>query len=292
MNYFFTIVLVTLVGTTASCGTNCVLSAWSAWSEPYGFGQIKRTRTITANATGCGTCSGALFEEIYTDSEVPPTDVADGICNNFLDDDGCKRDIVLILDGSGSVSIENFNDMKLYFVDILSLLCPQPTPFDNDVHQLAVVLFSSSSSIRFDFNDYNNQNDYFNALLNVPYPSGSTQIQLAFNQADELFSNPIYGARANDSNNVCVKQQVMVFTDGEPTSPDAALAAAINLKSKYEVFGFIIGTFNIAQQQTLAQYVSDPVEEHLFVVDTFNIFSNVVDLLVPCRDGYPCLNVK
>lgn len=45
---------------------NCTVTEWSAWSEPYGFGQIARERHVRMHALNNGTECPELEDRLFT----------------------------------------------------------------------------------------------------------------------------------------------------------------------------------------------------------------------------------
>lgn len=121
------------------------------------------------------------------DEEVSLNTTVKQICEGFLNANGAKRDILLFIDGSGSITPENFNLTKILLVKLLSVLCPSPTLFDDDTRRIAAVVFGDYAKVEFDFDDYSTMADMLTALANISYPGGATLTNKAFHTAHDLF---------------------------------------------------------------------------------------------------------
>jgi hypothetical protein len=106
---------------------------------------------------------------------------------------GQVRDIVLILDSSGSVSKTNFGQAKEDAKTLFGLLCPKGKSFDvvdnapYQHHQLAMITFSTTVVENFFFNSYEKTYNVLNAITEAKYLGGYTNTAGAFRKAKEMF---------------------------------------------------------------------------------------------------------
>lgn len=102
------------------------------------------------------------------------------------------RDLLIILDSSGSIGDENYDRAKRSISQLLKTLCPSPDPFGERYHHAGFIVYSTNVQMVFDFSAYNSIYDIQNAIENVPYLSGVTCTTDAFNVAFNMMS-PQYG---------------------------------------------------------------------------------------------------
>ena len=118
-----------------------------------------------------------------------------------------------LLDGSGSISKDNFQSMRLFvkkFVDTLNI-----GPENN---QVGMIVFGNEADVAFHLATYNNTNDVVDAIMKYPYPNDAFT-----NTADALcklingFSDE-NGARASSAS---VFRFAIVLTDGKSNQKSA-----------------------------------------------------------------------
>ena len=115
---------------------------------------------------------------------------ASAVTQNFLIQDrlqngntvGQLRDLLVIIDSSGSIGSTDFNDAKSQLARLLGYLCPTPDPFDS-YQQAALIRFASSVTEMFDFNDKSNTQEVKDGVESTNYTGGQTCTATAFNYA-------------------------------------------------------------------------------------------------------------
>ncbi|WAR04019.1 COCA1-like protein [Mya arenaria] len=262
--------------------TDCQVSAWSPWSEPFGFGQVSRERAILRYPDNGGTICPPELEQIkITGKRASIQSTAKSIATNFMVQnsltnslsEGRLRDLLVIVDGSGSIGPTNFNDTKYQLARLLGMLCPTPDPFK--VYQRAALIeFSSNVREIFDFNDKANTLAVQQGVKGMPYFGGSTCTATAFNFARNTMFTAVKGMRNSDA-----KQEVLILTDGESNCGGDAVQAAKLLDKTAKVYGLMIGNHSTAGMQKLTNYVSSPKKEHLFALENARELSQLVDLV-------------
>lgn len=88
-----------------------------------------------------------------------------------------------------------------------------------------------------------------------------------------------------------VKQEVLILTDGMSNCGGNATQEALELQEFADVFGLIIGNSSLRGQDEIASYLSPPIPNHLFAVESIRSLK----LLVDAVDGFmnstgPCVN--
>ena len=122
-------------------------------------------------------------------------------------------------------------------------------------------------------------------LLNVPYTGGASNTQAALRLArTKLFENPNSGITPGGG------RSALVMTDGQSninktqTIPQADLLKAAGV----EVFVLAVGKYTSAAIQEMRGICSSPYQDHLFRVDDFKSFVDVVKLIPKSNNLLPC----
>lgn len=116
-------------------------------------------------------------------------------------------DLGFVLDGSGSVSSDNFIQSK----DFIKNMTKQFNISQTDSH-VGVVLFATSASLVFNFNQYYDIQSINNAVDNINQPNGYTNIDGAL---DTTYTDLFLASQRPE------KERVLIFmTDGFSTVGD------------------------------------------------------------------------
>lgn len=106
---------------------------------------------------------------------------------------GLFRDLLIIIDSSGSVGANNFKIAKQQVAKLLGLLCPRPDPFNvnsnNGYNRAALIQFSSHVIEEFDFVATKNLVELQSSINSVRYRGGSTCTGDAFEKAIQMFTS-------------------------------------------------------------------------------------------------------
>ncbi|KAK6176674.1 hypothetical protein SNE40_014927 [Patella caerulea] len=134
--------------------------------------------------------------------------------NSQTCDEG-QRDVVLLLDSSGSVKSRNFYKAKLFvknFVDNLQIAA--------DKVQVSLILFSTKPKKIFWLNDFSDKAKIKSAVMKIPYRGGSTATAQALRFADEKVLSNDHGNRE------AAPDLIIVITDGQSNKPDETISSA------------------------------------------------------------------
>uniref|UniRef100_A0A8R1XS99 VWFA domain-containing protein n=1 Tax=Onchocerca volvulus TaxID=6282 RepID=A0A8R1XS99_ONCVO len=117
---------------------------------------------------------------------------------------GCEIDVMILIDASGSVE-ETFDREKEFAAEIINQLPISP----KNAH-VALIKFAAKEKVRtvWSFNRPQEQQKVLEALLNIPFTSGTTAIHTALLQAVKEYSSA-KGARPTIATPI-----VIIFTDG------------------------------------------------------------------------------
>ena len=182
---------------------------------------------------------------------------------------GCSvnADIFFLLDGSGDISKDNFQSMRLFVKKFVDTLIIGP-----ENNQVGAIVFGNNASVAFNLAKYNNTNDVVDAIMKYPYPNDTYT-----NTADALcklisgFSEE-NGARTSSAS---VFRFAIVLTDGKSNqkSPDCdnwntlQAADAVHQLSP-PVLVYAIGVTDSDNTEELETIASSP--NAVSTIDSFN----------------------
>ncbi|XP_062388355.1 integrin alpha-D-like [Sardina pilchardus] len=195
------------------------------------------------------------------------------LCVFMLAMSGCTTaqetaDIAFLLDGSGSVTADQFTTMKTFVKNVTRALLDFDTLF-------AFVQYSADTTIHVDFTQFN-RTDFENQVDNI------TQIELFTNTAkgiqtvvEDVFISSA-GARP-EANRILI-----VITDG--LSHDAQdFPNATALADEKNITRYAIGVGNAFTSNTalgqLNSIASSPASDHVFRVDSFEVLEQIASTL-------------
>ncbi|KAM8810908.1 collagen alpha-6(VI) chain [Eudromia elegans] len=170
-----------------------------------------------------------LCNEIVTKTFVVPSQL-----QNLKE--GCKEteeaDIYFLVDGSGSINVSDFKDMKTFMNDTIRMF-----QVGANMVRFGVVQYAESSRTEFVIGQHNNVKTLSEAIWNIRQIGGGTQTGNALRSMKNLFKKT---ARNN------VPQILVVITDGE--SQDKVVQSAKELREQNIVI-FAIGVKNAVQKE-------------------------------------------
>uniref|UniRef100_A0A3B3Y388 VWFA domain-containing protein n=1 Tax=Poecilia mexicana TaxID=48701 RepID=A0A3B3Y388_9TELE len=179
-----------------------------------------------------------------------------------------EADIAFLLDGSGSVSSQDFIRMKEFVKNLIRTFLDRDTQF-------AITQFSYYPTTHYYFNTFSTSN-WESQINNIRQFGGGTYTARAIqNVVDDVFS-PQRGSRSN------VKRILIVITDGESYDRQN-LPAATQSADQKNILRFAIGVGNaftstIAKQE-LRMIASQPADSFVFQVGSFDALDKIRDNL-------------
>ena len=215
----------------------------------------------------------------------PKNETANNIAKHFLgrtsgirgppsSQDTYVYNVAYIIDDSGSIGNKSFQQG----VTALRMMIDRK----GDRSDYAAIKFSTTASVLFPFVLGCQARQ---KLLNVPYTGGASNTQAALRLArTELFENPNSGITPGGG------RSALVMTDGQSninktqTIPQADLLKATGV----EVFVLAVGKYTSAAIQEMRGICSSPYQDHLFRVDDFKSFVDVVKLIPKSNNLLPC----
>lgn len=133
-------------------------------------------------------------------------------------------DILFMLDGSGSITLPNFNLMKQFLINIIGNFT-----IDLDDYQMAVLVFSDSVTDYIAFNSYNWDVTVLEQKINnLKYVGGGTRTDLALQYALMNVFTQAGGVRPENEGYPRVG---IVITDGQSNNPQYTATAAAQDKA-------------------------------------------------------------
>ncbi|XP_075684360.1 collagen alpha-4(VI) chain-like [Rhinoderma darwinii] len=194
--------------------------------------------------------------------------------------EGCtdteEADIYFLIDGSGSIYPEDFDDMKIFMTELMNMFQIGP-----DRVRFGVVQYSDSPQIEFTISQYTNQKGLKAAVQNIDQLGGGTNTGGALKSMKALF------AKAESERRQKVPQSLIIITDGK--SQDQVAEAAADIRGS-GINIYAIGVKEAVQEELVNIAGS---KDKTFFVDSFdslNLIKNdlVRDLCTP----EACKNMK
>ncbi|KAJ1159471.1 hypothetical protein NDU88_012121 [Pleurodeles waltl] len=172
-----------------------------------------------------------------------------------------KADVVLIVDGSGSIHPEDFSIMRTFLEALV-----RSFDVSRDTVQFSLVQFSENVQIEVALNSSHNINGLLHTLQSFPQIGGGTWTGNALSFVRQRVLVKSMGARAN------VPRVMVLITDGE--SQDEVKAPALELQC-LGVEVFVVGVSG-AMYTELVAIVSPPADTHVFIMNNFRDLQQIL----------------
>ncbi|XP_078664702.1 integrin alpha-X-like [Branchiostoma floridae x Branchiostoma belcheri] len=203
-----------------------------------------------------------------------------------------KRDLVLLLDMSGSIGYADFIKLRNYVADLLSHICPKDEM--GSFHRVAVVTFSDDAHRNFNFNETTSLDEIQTKIHSLPYEGGSTHTADAFNY---VRTNVFYSGNYRDSPDVDL--EVLLITDGHPNgagnSPVEVELAAKDLSGLgVDIYALGYGSHysHASDFDHMKSLVTAPWYEHIFNLEHVTDFETMLDTLESRPASIECVNFQ
>ena len=183
----------------------------------------------------------------------------------------CNRsvDIVFLLDESGSVSPQNFNE-SLDFVKNMIEAFPDDKLHGKDGTRFGLSTFSSYYRPSFYLSNYTKQSDYLSAINRVSYSSGGTYLGRAL---ELILTNQFSEERGLRPEVDGLPRILIVLTDG--VSHDSVSIPAKNVRDEnIVIYAIGIGGYNLRQLQEIASS-----ESHVHTLASFTELDKFISTL-------------
>lgn len=183
-----------------------------------------------------------------------------------------KVDIVILLDSSGSVGLDNFDKIKQFLINSTIGFTIGPNSI-----QIGLVTFSPPQT-HFSLNTFSSSSEVQNEINNVPYNGGNTDTHLALHYVGSDSFNISAGDRVD------TPDLLVVIIDGQSSNTSSSVKEADILKQrKIKIMAIGIGS-NIKREELLgiASYSSIVFQVKDF--DALSTFTNEIHL-ISCGAG-------
>uniref|UniRef100_A0A673ZP95 Integrin alpha-X-like n=1 Tax=Salmo trutta TaxID=8032 RepID=A0A673ZP95_SALTR len=171
-------------------------------------------------------------------------------------------DLVFLFDGSGSMTVDEFDKNKGFINNIMTTL-------KNSSIKFAAVQFSTNTRTVFNFHDYQ-EGRALTKLSREVHMADLTNTHKAIDFVlNNIFENQAAGATA-DATKVLV-----VITDGNPSDSDKRLSS-IKRSDEKNIIRFIIGVKNVNLTK-LKSLASEPKENNTFLIEDYNGLKGILD---------------
>ncbi|XP_053322224.1 collagen alpha-6(VI) chain-like isoform X2 [Spea bombifrons] len=190
--------------------------------------------------------------------------------------EGCvdteEADIYFLIDGSGSIYPEDFDDMKTFMTELINMF----QVGENRV-RFGVVQYSDSPNIEFIIGDYNSQKSLKEAIKQIEQLGGGTNTGKALSSMKSLF----------DKTGRNVPKSLVIITDGESQDQVTQPAASIRTDG---ITIYAIGVKNAVEEQLID--IAGSKDKSFFVYNFDSLNSIKHDLVRDLCTPEACKNVK
>ena len=200
-----------------------------------------------------------------------------------------KEDIVIVMDGSGSVGACEFNEGRKAFIQEIEMCEVKRNGMKPSCRQAAVT-FSSGAKRNFNFLPPAQATQ---KLSSISYPGGGTNTQAGLAEAYKLFTESGTGRRSS------ARRKVLLLTDGQSnidkakTVPNAQKLKNIGVQVSVIAVGHRIPLEGIQEMAKVASY---PANDNVYRVSTngdfvyvFKIISSILrKTFLPKSSTSPC----
>ncbi|XP_064364502.1 matrilin-3 isoform X2 [Dromaius novaehollandiae] len=209
-------------------------------------------------ALGILGCCLALLLPAARGSPAPrPGAAADAACKNR------PLDLVFIIDSSRSVRTEEFEKVKIFLSKMIDTL-----DVGERATRVAVMNYASTVKVEFPLRTYFDKASMKEAISHIEPLSAGTMTGLAIQTAmDEVFTEEM-GTRPANFN---IPKVVIIVTDGRPQDQVQDVAASAQAAG-IEIYAVGVDR---ADMQSLRMMASDPLDEHVFYVETYGVIEKL-----------------
>lgn len=257
-----------------ACEADCELGDWTEWqpcSKACDGGSRKRIKNVVVQAIGSGDCPAmdSPDREQYKKCNVHACQKLQAkttvTCKS-------KVDLILAIDGSGSLGQDGWNSAKAAaqmiieamdadMAEIGLLLYSGPTSWGNIKKCVSPEPVNQESVCKIKWVEHlkeNNKGTALTGLQNLEWPKGNTLTSLA-----------LYTALAETQlGRQDAETVVVVITDGKPFSTKRTMRAAKALRKVARLMFVPVTSF--APLKSIRRMASRPVEENVIVAPDFN----------------------
>ncbi|XP_041962554.1 collagen alpha-6(VI) chain-like isoform X1 [Alosa sapidissima] len=171
-------------------------------------------------------------------------------------------DIVFLVDGSSSIGVDSFNQMKQFLQSFVSGLTVA-----SDKVRIGLAQFTDDTYQEFLLKDHDNVRDVLNKIAQLQFRQGGTYLGKGLTFLQDKYFTPDGGSRAN------VPKIAIVITDGE-SSDDVAGPALMLRRMGIVIYAIGVGNYDAKQLQSVA---NKPSKRFLVGINNYQELRNVID---------------
>lgn len=175
-------------------------------------------------------------------------------CTETVQCEATVADIVLVVDSSGSIGIENFQRVKVFLQNLVNKL-----DIDTDLARVGLLVFNDKMKWEFQIGELNNKLDLFRTIQRIQYVVGGTLT------SDALEKVRLEGFAKNRTG---VPMIAVVITDGLSRYPPLTRYQA-SLLRKENVLIYAIGVGNKTNSNEIYNMASIPEEKYITEFSSF-----------------------
>ncbi|XP_052391915.1 uncharacterized protein LOC127938990 isoform X2 [Carassius gibelio] len=195
-------------------------------------------------------------------------------------------DLVFIIDSSRSVRPGEFEKVKIFLADMVDTLDVGP-----DATRVAVVNYASTVKIEFLLKNHLTKDSIKQAINRIEPLAAGTMTGMAIKKAMEEAFTEKSGARPKSKN---ISKVAIIVTDGRPQDQVEEVSAAARA-SGIEIYAVGVDR---ADMQSLKLMASNPLEDHVFYVETYGVIEKLTSKfretlcgLDYCALGHECEHI-
>ncbi|XP_042070068.1 integrin alpha-M-like [Haplochromis burtoni] len=222
-------------------------------SDPATQNTVVCGPTIPRDCKSITMYNGVCFHMDRSNTFGPPVPSSPDVCPTQVD-------IAFLLDGSGSVSVSDFQTMTTFVEDLIQAFLSVDAQF-------SVSQFSSLPRVHFYFKKFSSSGSLKTEIDGITQLEGSTYTAKAIRHVVNNVFTPQRGSRPD------VKKVLIVITDGQ-SNDRYDLGNAAQQAGNQNIVRFAIGVGNAFIQteakKELRTIASSPSDNHVFQVQNFN----------------------
>jgi collagen type VI alpha len=182
---------------------------------------------------------------------------------------GCdtKADVTFMIDSSNNVGTQNFQKQLNFIKDVSNNMQVAP-----DKVQVSALTFGTGVTNQFYLNQYTDNNQLQQAIMNIPYKGGQAKMANAIRFATGTSFSPIHGGRAD-------APHVAVLLTNQPSGTIDQIKLESQTARDNGLILYTVGVGNKVDQSELQTIASDPDSRHMFSSQNFDALGSLSDLL-------------
>ncbi|OXA51076.1 Pancreatic lipase-related protein 2 [Folsomia candida] len=169
-----------------------------------------------------------------------------------------RYDMILVLDGSGSIGPADFERARTAVAELLG-------PFAETQVRVGLITFSTAVTTNFQLDNRYTENEMRNAIRSIPYPGGGTNTHLGINEAINMFDRHVLDPK--------VPSVSIVLTDGQSSSPASTVTASAAAKAR-GIYTFAVGIGSGIRQAEL-EIIAGDNPRHVFSLGSFDALQEI-----------------